>query len=217
MNFIIYNKITGHIAQTGYAEWQPPKSSLEYLEAQKAVKSVSSALNALELKANGLSALLADPPEGFNALKIKEELSLLQEGIEGLTLDKNTKETTLALLEEAELESYNKAKELFLASLEIEGHSAIEGEADSASQKIQISDKTIVSRERDQVNFGNMNRRIRNSLLSRSDWTQAADSPLSESDKEAWKVYRTTLRNLSQTIATFETAELDYSDLPEQP
>lgn len=40
-------------------------------------------------------------------------------------------------------------------------------------------------------------RKQRNTLLMESDWTQAADSPLSDDDKAAWATYRTNLRNLS--------------------
>lgn len=37
----------------------------------------------------------------------------------------------------------------------------------------------------------------RNQLLSDSDWTQITDSPLSDSDKNAWATYRQSLRDLS--------------------
>ena len=40
-------------------------------------------------------------------------------------------------------------------------------------------------------------RNVRNTLLSKSDWTQMPDSPLSEDDKLDWQIYREELRSLS--------------------
>lgn len=39
-------------------------------------------------------------------------------------------------------------------------------------------------------------RRIRNILLKVSDWTQLADSPLTDSKKKLWASYRQALRDL---------------------
>lgn len=39
-------------------------------------------------------------------------------------------------------------------------------------------------------------RAVRDRLLSLSDWTQAADSPLSEAQRAAWATYRQALRDL---------------------
>ena len=44
-----------------------------------------------------------------------------------------------------------------------------------------------------------MLREVRNGLLTNSDWTQLADSPLSDSKKVEWAAYRTTLRELPAT------------------
>ena len=41
-------------------------------------------------------------------------------------------------------------------------------------------------------------RKIRNGLLSESDWTQAIDSPLTDAQKQAWQIYRSTLRSLPE-------------------
>jgi len=43
-------------------------------------------------------------------------------------------------------------------------------------------------------------REKRNALLQKSDWTQAADSPLSNSKKAEWATYRGTLRDLPATL-----------------
>lgn len=37
----------------------------------------------------------------------------------------------------------------------------------------------------------------RNQLLAASDWTQLADSPLSQADKDAWAAYRQELRDIT--------------------
>ena len=39
----------------------------------------------------------------------------------------------------------------------------------------------------------------RDRLLADCDWTQVADAPLSDSEKEAWAVYRQALRDVPQT------------------
>jgi len=43
-------------------------------------------------------------------------------------------------------------------------------------------------------------RTARNKMLSSSDWTQANDSPLSDSKKAEWKTYRQSLRDMTKTI-----------------
>lgn len=58
--------------------------------------------------------------------------------------------------------------------------------------------------------------RIRRTLLlSKSDWTQAADSPLSEQDKQAWREYRQALRDLPNDYADIQS--LDEVEFPQQP
>ena len=49
-------------------------------------------------------------------------------------------------------------------------------------------------------------RHMRNILLRESDWTQFTDSPLSESKKNEWKIYRQTLRDLPATESDPENA-----------
>lgn len=44
-------------------------------------------------------------------------------------------------------------------------------------------------------------RLIRNRLLAQCDWTQAADSPLSDSKKAEWATYRQKLRDLPETYS----------------
>ena len=55
----------------------------------------------------------------------------------------------------------------------------------------------------------------RNRLLSESDWTQGADSPLTDAKKTAWATYRTSLRTLPED----QKSKTKYSDItwPTQP
>ena len=48
-------------------------------------------------------------------------------------------------------------------------------------------------------------RKTRDRLLTASDWTQGADSPLSESDKTAWATYRQALRDITDTYTSLDT------------
>jgi len=57
-------------------------------------------------------------------------------------------------------------------------------------------------------------RNQRNTLLMESDWTQAADSPLSDDDKATWATYRTSLRNLTNHENWPELLEEDWPTKP---
>lgn len=39
---------------------------------------------------------------------------------------------------------------------------------------------------------------VRKFLLDDSDWTQVSDAPISDEDKELWKIYRQKLRDIPQ-------------------
>lgn len=55
-------------------------------------------------------------------------------------------------------------------------------------------------------------RLTRDAFLAKSDWTQTADSPLSDADKTAWATYRQQLRDFPATWTPAETA--DFPDPP---
>jgi|TARA_R100001460_G_scaffold84318_1_gene125571 hypothetical protein len=60
----------------------------------------------------------------------------------------------------------------------------------------------------------------RNRKLADSDWTQAPDSPLSETKKAEWATYRQALRDLTKTATPKflpNSPKLDESDFPEEP
>jgi len=48
-------------------------------------------------------------------------------------------------------------------------------------------------------------RKHRNRLLSQSDWTQSADSPLTDSKKQEWATYRQALRDFPTGWTPSET------------
>lgn len=217
MNFIIYNETTGRIDQTGYTLWEGPVPSPEYTAAQNTLVNTRKLLQEAETKLEALLESIELSVKGTATSSQEAETLFYQQKIETLSEKLPINEAALNTLKQRELERYNDAKATFLTSLQGEGQLALEGAADASTQKIQVSDKTIIGREPDPTPFGTINRSRRDSLLNLSDWTQTVDSPLSESDKEAWRNYRTALRGLPATIATFETAELKYSDLPEQP
>jgi len=50
-------------------------------------------------------------------------------------------------------------------------------------------------------------RNKRNELLAACDWTQAADSPLSEEKKTEWATYRQQLRDITQFLTESSTAD----------
>jgi len=63
-------------------------------------------------------------------------------------------------------------------------------------------------------------RQVRNAKLSRCDWTQQPDSPLSDSKKEEWKVYRQKLRDLTKTVTPKfkeNSPRIDESEFPTEP
>lgn len=58
----------------------------------------------------------------------------------------------------------------------------------------------------------------RNKLLQNCDWTQSADSPLSDSAKAEWATYRQTLRDLPSTAnPTLDGTFIKDVDWPQEP
>ena len=72
-----------------------------------------------------------------------------------------------------------------------DGEGIFEGHYDRATQK--IVDGVITEYVAD---FFSLIRNKRKELLKESDWTQTADSPLSDSKKAEWVTYRQALRDL---------------------
>lgn len=63
-------------------------------------------------------------------------------------------------------------------------------------------------------------RQVRNVKLARCDWTQAPDSPLSDTKKAEWATYRQALRDLTKTVTPKflpDSPRIDESDFPKEP
>ena len=58
-------------------------------------------------------------------------------------------------------------------------------------------------------------RQRRNSLLSSSDWTVLTDSPLTTTEKTAWKAYRQALRDITENLTTVE--QVNSVEFPAKP
>jgi hypothetical protein len=67
----------------------------------------------------------------------------------------------------------------------------------------------IINLENTDNDYKSMMRKVRDSMLKESDWTQVADAPV---DREAWATYRQTLRDFPATWA--EGPEADFPDTP---
>ena len=91
-----------------------------------------------------------------------------------------------------------------------DGESIIEGHYDRATQK--IVDGAAVSYTPD---FWPRVRRKRNLLLTESDWTQVADSPLTDSKKAEWATYRQALRDVPVTNSS--VTDIDNVVWPTKP
>lgn len=59
-------------------------------------------------------------------------------------------------------------------------------------------------------------RKQRNASLTRSDWTQLPDAPLTQAQKDAWNVYREELRNVPSTNTDVEFLDDITWPLPPQ-
>ena len=85
----------------------------------------------------------------------------------------------------------------------IDGQFVIEGEADDASK--MIVDGKIVDKPETIYTDAELNNQVlkniratRRNKLAESDWTQFADSPLTDKKKSEWATYRQALRDLPQ-------------------
>ena len=67
----------------------------------------------------------------------------------------------------------------------------------------------IVNLENTDNDYESMMRKVRDSMLKESDWTQVADAPV---DREAWATYRQALRDFPATWTAGPEA-----DLPDTP
>lgn len=59
-------------------------------------------------------------------------------------------------------------------------------------------------------------RRHRSVLLKSSDWTQMPDSPLSDTKKSKWAIYRQQLRDLPDNITAATLEDVNFPSAPEE-
>lgn len=102
-----------------------------------------------------------------------------------------------------------------------DGESVTEGIADDSTQMIidgvvcdkpepkELTDEELIAITQPEI------RARRNERLIKSDWTQFPDSPLSESKKAEWSVYRQALRDIPQTYS--DATSLDDIIWPTKP
>lgn len=89
------------------------------------------------------------------------------------------------------------------------GEDYVLGQYDAETFKIIDNEPVISNPDREPET-----RRLRNTMLEASDWTQMPDSPLSDADKTAWQTYRQALRDLPGHA---NWPDLQPSDFPNKP
>ena len=67
----------------------------------------------------------------------------------------------------------------------------------------------IINLDNTDNNYESMMRKVRDSMLKESDWTQVADAPV---DRQAWATYRQALRDFPATWTL--GPEADFPDTP---
>jgi hypothetical protein len=67
----------------------------------------------------------------------------------------------------------------------------------------------IINLENTDNDYESMMRKVRDSMLKESDWTQVADAPV---DRQAWATYRQALRDFPATWTP--GPEADFPDTP---
>ena len=67
----------------------------------------------------------------------------------------------------------------------------------------------IINLDNTDNNYESMMRKVRDSMLKESDWTQVADAPV---DRQAWATYRQALRDFPATWTV--SPEADFPDTP---
>lgn len=119
------------------------------------------------------------------------------------------------LLDDETLKNYGWLKYRFIYAYPNDAQKVIGTEFEITTDEViehqLIGDKTAEEIQSEIENKWIGIRQIRNGLLMESDWTQLVDSPLSPEDKELWKIYRQSLRD----ITNFENP--DEVIWPEKP
>ena len=85
---------------------------------------------------------------------------------------------------------------------------------DIQNKKVNL-DTLVVENDIPAFDFDGYLRTYRNNALRVSDWTQGADSPLSNSKKAEWATYRQALRDLPSTHPTL--TDINNLVMPTKP
>lgn len=85
-------------------------------------------------------------------------------------------------------------------------------EIDWRSKKVEGGQ--VVDRSDYTVDISDSQRQLRNNLLSETDWTQIADSPLTDAKKIEWATYRQALRDLTNHVNWPNLEETDWPISP---
>lgn len=95
---------------------------------------------------------------------------------------------------------------------------AIEGHVtnlDGYKVDLTTDPHSIVTKPADTINIAEYIRQKRNAILKWCDWTQAIDSPISDSKKAEWQTYRQALRDLPSTNTATEVDNIIWPSQPE--
>jgi len=95
----------------------------------------------------------------------------------------------------------NISDKMLTRNLEMNPHLSSINAFTNQPDKMVVVDGALQSVASETPEYTQWMRNRRNLLLTQCDWTQAVDSPLSDSVKSQWQTYRTALRNLPTSYA----------------
>ncbi len=110
----------------------------------------------------------------------------------------------------------NISDKMLARNLELNPHLSSINAFTNEPNKVVVVDGALQNIESGNPEYTQWMRNRRNLLLTQSDWTQAVDSPLSDSVKAEWQTYRTALRNLP-TSYTGDISDRDSVTWPTPP
>lgn len=106
-----------------------------------------------------------------------------------------------------------------LERLSGDNDTAVKGTANPNTQKVDVTTGNLVdyTPPAEVIDYAGINRALRDNLLSKCDWTQTLDAPITSTEQTNWANYRQDLRDLPDTVAHFTTDYLTAGDLPTPP
>ncbi len=110
----------------------------------------------------------------------------------------------------------NISDKMLTRNLEMNPHLSSINAFTNQPDKMVVVDGALQTVDSETPEYTQWMRNRRNLLLTQCDWTQAVDSPLSDSEKTQWQTYRTALRNLP-TSYTGDITDRDSVTWPTPP